>query len=104
MRADSDLMGPILAATQPNRSFWAFPFVLGLVAIILGWAGTKTGKLTNPPRRRGEWLKTGYQGDDRPPRGITREDNPFAFYYIILCMYFLGALLILTALVEFLIS
>ena len=59
----------------------------------------KPAALTGPPRRRylSEWLTTGYQGDGPRPAGINRESNPFAFYYIILCMYLFGALLILDA-------
>jgi len=91
-----------LAATQPDACFPAFLFIIGLIVILVGWAGTKTGELTGPPRRRYEWLTTGYQGDEPPPQGINRESNPFAFYYIIGCMYLLGAFLILTAIVEIL--
>jgi hypothetical protein len=89
-----------LAAMQPDPPLPVVPFVLGLVLIILGYAGRKTGVLTGPPRQRWEWLTSGYQGDEPPPQGINRESDPFAFYYIILCMYWIGALLILTAIVE----
>lgn len=96
-------MGWTLAAAQSDPSFPAFPFILGLILIGFGFAATKTGVLTRRRRRDylSDWLlTTGYQGDKPRPRGINREDSPFDFYYIILCMYLFGALLILTAIVE----
>ncbi len=98
-------MGWALAATQSDPSFPAVPLIIGLVLVILGFAAAKTGALTGPPRPRylSDWLlTTGYQGDEPPPAGINRESNPLAFYYTILCMYLIGALLILTALIEWL--
>jgi hypothetical protein len=101
-------MGWTLAAAQADSSFAAVPLILGLVLLALGYVFAKTGVITrdrdylsrSQRYRSAEWF-SGYQGDEPTP-GINRDSDPFTFEYIVLGMYFFGALLILTAIVGML--
>jgi hypothetical protein len=92
-----------LAAAQSDFSFPALRFILGFVLILIGGGCAKTGVITRPPPRRGEWL-SGYQGDGPLPGGLSRKSDPLTFYYVIVCMYLVGAYLIGSAAVLALFS